>query len=247
MKTLKRYQYLVLQSGSLPLQPDGEKDYSQEHRCDSVLIWPEHQAPSPENAILTDPCFTWKGFEHAEALLKRIKITIEDLKYIFVTHRHGDHMPNFPYKKKFLDFQEEDGHILSDVDTISCPGHAPELRCLRFLSFSEQMVWIVGDAILNERWLKAWGYYWPNLYSQRDIIQSWRSVALILEQADVIIPGHGGQIVVTPDLLQLAIANFPSAEYADKCPEVKTILTRRLKKLEEKEQRRNEKTACQDQ
>lgn len=226
------YQYLILQSGSLPLQPDGEKDFSQEHRCTSILIWPEDQIPSPENAILTDPCFTRKGFEQAEKLLKRLKVTIEELKYIFVTHRHGDHMPRFPYKKEILDFQKEGGHVLSDVTFIPCPGHASDLRCLSFSSSSGHRVFVVGDAILSECWLKVWGYYWPNLYSPSDIIQSWRSVARILEQADVIIPGHGGQIVVSPALLRIVLENFPSAEYADECPEVQTTLAHRMKELQ---------------
>ena len=240
MKASQHYQYLILQIGSLPLNPDGEKDYSQEHRCSSVLVWPENQASTPENTILTDPCFTMQGFERAEKLLERFKVAIENLKYIFVTHRHGDHMPNFPYKKKPLGFQEntEREHILKGVNVVSCPGHAPDLRCLNFLDSSGQRVFVVGDAILNEPWLKAWGYYWPNCYAQADVLQTWMSVARILERADIIIPGHGKQIVVSPALIQTVLNNFPSAEYADKCPEVKTILAQRLKELEVREQQR---------
>ena len=231
------YQYQLLQVGSLPLQPDGERDYSHEHRCTSALIWPEAQLPTPENAILTDPCFTRKGFERGEEFLKRLKVTIEELSYIFVTHRHGDHMPNFLYKKKPLEFQKQKEHVLGGVSFVSCPGHALDLRSLSFPDSSGQRVLVVGDAILNERWLKAWGYYWPNFYTQAEVIQTWQSVARILKQADIIIPGHGGQIIISPTLLQTVLENFPAAEYADECPEVKTILTRRLKELETRDSR----------
>jgi len=37
---------------------------------------------------------------------------------------------------------------------------------------------------LNLKWLQAWSYYWPNFYDVAAIVDTWRSVATILE-ADI--------------------------------------------------------------
>ena len=150
-----RYEWTILQVGELPLRPDNRVDPGAEHRCTSVLIWPEGERP----------------------------------------------------------------------------GHEPSLRALVFPSAAEEQVWIVGDAILDEAWLRAWGYYWPNQYRPPEIVRTWQSVAAILSGADVVVPGHGPPIPVTPELLENLIAGFPTADQPDRCPEVAQALRARLQTL----------------
>lgn len=227
----QRYHELILQQGTLPLCPNKTFDRTIEHRCTSLLIWPEHCPPGSENTILIDPCFTVTGYQEAQKQLKALGLSFNDLGYMFITHRHIDHVLTLPEKKKFPYFQKESTLLLSDIDLVSCPGHAPDLQALVFHSTSNEQVWVVGDAILNLVWLNAWEYYWPNVYTSRQVVQTWNSIAQILSQADVIIPGHGAKIYVTAALLTTLLETFPSAEHADECPEVEPLLRQRQQQL----------------
>ena len=226
----QRYHYIFLQTGSLPLAPDGTQDLSKEHRCSSVLIWPKWTQPSPETAILTDPCFSLKGFGEAKQKLQRLKLPLHTIKHLFITHHHADHLPEFSSKQKLFLFQRGN-FSLPDLSIHPCIGHAPDLQALIFRSTHDEQIWIVGDAILDLEWLKAWGYYWPNMYSPTEIVQTWKSVVDILDHADIIIPGHGGQIFVTAPLIKELLATFPLAKHSEECPELQNILTRRLEQF----------------
>lgn len=227
----QRYHYILLQRGTLPLGPDKSFDLAIEHRCSSVLIWPEGQHPTPDNTILTDPCLTVEGAKYAEKQLIEIGLSLIEIQYIFITHRHGDHRPNFLHKKNFIYFQGGKNDWLPRIDLVPCPGHTIDLQSLVFRSTSDENIWIVGDAILDLAWLKAWEYYWPNFYTPREVVQTWESVAKILSEADVIIPGHGDPIHVTASLVKELLSTFPSAEYAENCRNVERFLNSRLERL----------------
>ena len=81
----------------------------------------------------------------------------------------------------------------------------------------------------------AWQYYWPNVYDVSEIVDTWRSLAKIIETADTVIPGHGPPIEISTDLLQELIDNFPRAEYGSSCPEVTRILSQRLEQLRQRD------------
>ncbi|GAK57490.1 Zn-dependent hydrolases [Candidatus Vecturithrix granuli] len=231
----QRYHGLILQQGTLPLHPNRTFDRTTEHRCTTSLIWPEHSPPGSKNTIIIDPCFTATGYQYAQKQLKTLDISFKDLGYIFITHRHIDHVLTLPEKKKHPYFQKESTLLLPDIDVIPCPGHAPDLQALVFRSTSNEQVWVVGDAILNLRWLNAWQYYWPNVYTSQQVVQTWNSIAQILSQADMIIPGHGEQFYITAALLTTLLETFPSAEYARECPEVEPLLRQRQQQLLEHE------------
>jgi glyoxylase-like metal-dependent hydrolase (beta-lactamase superfamily II) len=92
---------------------------------------------------------------------------------------------------------------------------------------------VSGDAILDEAWLRAWKYYWPNFYQEADILQTWESVAIILTRADTIIPGHGVPFQVTAGLLEHLVHTFDQAEHAEQCPQVFDALQNRLEVLKD--------------
>jgi hypothetical protein len=81
--------------------------------------------------------------------------------------------------------------------------------------------------VLDREWLLAWAYYWPNGYSREEIVQTWRSVAAVL-RADVIVPGHGAPIDVTPELCDELCRGFDRAEHASECGDVRDRIRRRF-------------------
>ncbi|HEX2908964.1 MAG TPA: hypothetical protein VHO69_18975, partial [Phototrophicaceae bacterium] len=182
----------------------------------------------------TDPFFTDRGFAEAVGQLQLLEIGFGSIGYIFVSHYHYDHMPRLPahapqYAFKLLVPGESER--FPDVRAVDLPGHDPFLRALAFTSIAGKRVWVVGDAILNEEWLRAWEYYWPNGYEPDEIMQTWRSTAVVLAEADVILPGHGQPILITPDLLRALAAGFTRAEYAERCPDVLETLHHRLAQI----------------
>jgi glyoxylase-like metal-dependent hydrolase (beta-lactamase superfamily II) len=233
-KLVKRYNYILLQYGTLPLTPGGAHDYSVEHRSTSVLIWLEDEQPSFDNTVLTDPCFTSQGFQYAIAQLEQLNLSFLDIGRFFVTHPHNDHVPNLSHfidRTDFTEFQEGANKALSGIVIALYPGHAPNQQGLIFRSCSDQKMCISGDAILDIEWLKAWRYYWPNGYTTSEIVETWESVGKILSFADRIIPGHGQPIPVTAPLIEDLLVMFPSAEYASECQDVEQILSKRLDQL----------------
>ncbi len=183
--------------------------------------------------MLTDPCFTFRGFQSAQNRLDRLGLSFDDIGRIFVTHPHSDHrlhMPRDAIRRRFPHFDPRDT-AMPGISAVSCPGHSRRLHALVFCAASGE-VWITGDAVLDEEWLRAWGFYWPNGYSPEEIIQTWQSVAMIIKNADVIVPGHGEPFRVTADLVAHLLAGFPHATYADACEyEVSDLLRERLNEL----------------
>ena len=234
----RRYNYVLLQNGTLPLSPEGTYNYSLEHRCTSVIIWPEDEQPSFNNTVAVDPCFTSQGFLYAAEQLEQLHLSFLDIGWVFVTHRHGDHLPNltrFLGYIKYKKFRAGANKAFASISNIRHPGHAPDLRVFAFRPTSRQTVCVTGDAILDERWLKAWRYYWPNGYTIPEIVQTWESVANIISYADLIIPGHGEPIPVTAALVQEVLAMFAHAKHASECQDVEQLLSNRLEQLRAQE------------
>ncbi len=238
-----RYQWLILQNGSLPLRPDGRTE-PLEHVCTSTLIWPAEGEPSPTNSIVVDPCLGPAGFENAVRGLSDMDASFGDVGYCLETHQHYDHVCNLPTARSPLTEDDSDSADmprwvpiargdcmpLPDIELVNCPGHDPDLMALRFDAMDGE-TWIVGDAILDQQWLLAWMFYWPNKYLRDEIVETWRSVAKILKAAQVVIPGHGPPIHVDANLLQTLIERFPKAPYSDDCPDVSETLRDRLQKM----------------
>src|SRR5262245_46070248 len=90
-----RYEFRILQLGSLPLRPDN-RYLRVEHRCTSALIWPAEERPAGGRAWLTDPCFTPSGYREAEKAGAALGIDPAEVGNYFLTHSHADHRPCFP-------------------------------------------------------------------------------------------------------------------------------------------------------
>lgn len=227
---MRQYQWQILQLGGLPLRPDGSYEEQTLYCCTSTLVWPADSAPSPHNTLLTDPCLIGPDYRTSIKTLEAIGHQIPHIGQYFVTHPHFDHVPAYATPEHSLvgkPFFPTD----NSLRLVHCPGHEAMLRAITFHDTEDRHVWIVGDAVLNEVWLRAWGYYWPNGYSPSEVAETWRSVANICAEADIIIPGHGNAIIVTQELLETLIQGFPQASYAADCPEVAEVLAVRLSKF----------------
>lgn len=234
LSTQHFFDWAILQEGRLKIDLTGKRR-SEGGYCTVTAVWPTGEAPSAENTFLVDPCFFQAGlYQQAIGEAQRHGIDLPNLHHVFVTHRHFDHVPTAiggeraRFVSDMIPVQRQPGLAM-----VGLPGHSPDLRALIFRSPPHGEVWIVGDAILEEDWLAAWAYYWPNGYSAAEIVQTWRSLRLILASADVIIPGHGPEIRITPSLLDTMLASFPKADYAEACPEVPDTLRARLAQMQE--------------
>ncbi|NWF71072.1 MAG: hypothetical protein HXY40_18470 [Chloroflexi bacterium] len=226
-----RYHWLVVQQGHLPLRPDHSfAPPLHEHRPTVTLLWPQDTRPQRDNSFLVDPYFTREGYKDALNTLKAQHIRLSDIGAYFSTHQHFDHTLRLPAGVPTPDWRPLT-HIPLGIRAVPCPGHAPELRALAFSALDGARVWVVSDAILDEQWLRAWRCYWPNGYTPEAIAQTWRSLAVILAAADVIVPGHGAPFAVSAALLDALIADFPYAEHTQDCPEVADALRQRLAAL----------------
>jgi glyoxylase-like metal-dependent hydrolase (beta-lactamase superfamily II) len=226
---MQRFNWLVVQEGQLPLRPD-HRFASVEHRPTITLIWREGERPNRENSFLVDPYFTSKGYLAAQRILQAANIRLFELGAYFVTHPHYDHLLSLPIDipvDRFTQLQTPP----DDICAVPCPGHAAELQALTFTSAKDERVWVVSDAILDDEWLRAWGYYYPNRYSDDEIVETWCSIGRIFAEADVIVPGHGAPIQVNRALVETLIAGFPNAKVSSACPEVLEALNKRLASL----------------
>ncbi len=241
-----QYQWAILQDGQLPLKVDGRVTLEQ-HLCTVTLIWPRRVAPSPSNSLIVDPCFSANTVVAADARLQQLNTSLDRIGYFFETHGHFDHkirLPRATTRDKKLGWRRRrspiwkswsgESGVFPDVDILACPGHAADLQAI-FFRGRRGVVCVASDAILSRQWLLAWQYYWPNVYDASEIVDTWRSLAKIIETADTVIPGHGPPIEISPDLLQELIDNFPRAEYGSSCPQVTRILSQRLEQLRQRD------------
>ena len=179
----------------------GEEDAKSYRRalCTSTLI------ETPQGArILVDPAVS--GAALAQVLDERCGLRPEAVDYVYVTHRHGDHYAGMadlpravwlaapgdageirralpqPAKRIFAAGAE----IVPGVQVLPLPGHTPGLAGLLFAS-EDGMVAVAGDSVMTRDFFKDRRGY----YNSADFAASARSIDLLMEKADIVVPGHG--------------------------------------------------------
>ena len=179
----------------------GEEDAKSYRRalCTSTLI------ETPQGArILVDPAVS--GAALAQVLDERCGLRPEAVDYVYVTHRHGDHyvgMTNLP-RAVWLAAPGDAGEIrralpqhakrifaagaeiVPGVQVLPLPGHTPGLAGLLFAS-EDGMVAVAGDSVMTRDFFKDRRGY----YNSADFAASARSIDLLMEKADIVVPGHG--------------------------------------------------------
>ena len=179
----------------------GEEDAKSYRRalCTSTLI------ETPQGArILVDPAVS--GAALAQVLDERCGLRPEAVDYVYVTPRHGDHyvgMADLP-RAVWLAAPGDAGEIrralpqhakrifaagaeiVPGVQVLPLPGHTPGLAGLLFAS-EDGMVAVAGDSVMTRDFFKDRRGY----YNSADFAASARSIDLLMEKADIVVPGHG--------------------------------------------------------
>ena len=179
----------------------GEEDAKSYRRalCTSTLI------ETPQGArILVDPAVSEAAL--AQVLDERCGLRPEAVDYVYVTHRHGDHyvgMADLPravwlaapgdageirralpqHADRIFDAGAE---IVPGVQVLPLPRHTPGLAGLLFAS-EDGMVAVAGDSVMTRDFFKDRRGY----YNSADFAASARSIDLLMEKADIVVPGHG--------------------------------------------------------
>lgn len=179
----------------------GEEDAKSYRRalCTSTLIETTQGA-----RILVDPAVS--GAALAQVLDERCGLRPEAVDYVYVTHRHGDHyvgMADLP-RAVWLAAPGDAGEIrralpqhakrifaagaeiVPGVQVLPLPGHTPGLAGLLFAS-EDGMVAVAGDSVMTRDFFKDRRGY----YNSADFAASARSIDLLMEKADIVVPGHG--------------------------------------------------------
>tara|TARA_Y100000310_G_scaffold315307_1_gene365683 strand:+ start:160 stop:732 length:573 start_codon:yes stop_codon:yes gene_type:complete len=151
--------------------------------------------------MLVDPG-TVKDQKLIVKALKKEKLKVSDINYVFITHSHMDHYRNigmFP-KAKALDFYgiwEKDTVIewkekfTENIEIVKTPGH-DRTGITLFVKTEKGIVGVCGDV------------FWKENFPEKDLYASDReklkkSRELVVEKADFIVPGHEGIFKVEKD------------------------------------------------
>ena len=179
----------------------GEEDAKSYRRalCTSTLI------ETPQGArILVDPAVS--GAALAQVLDERCGLRPEAIDYVYVTHRHGDHyvgmadMPRAVWLAAPGDAGEirralpqhakrifaAGAEIVPGVQVLPLPGHTPGLAGLLFAS-EDGMVAVAGDSVMTRDFFKDR----RGDYNSAEFAAFARSIDLLMEKADIVVPGHG--------------------------------------------------------
>lgn len=157
-----------------------------------------------DKKIITDPGCNRKALLKA---LKKEGLTTDDINYVFLSHRHPDHvlLAGIFEKAKYITFDtnllydndvllEFDKHILGeDIEIINAPGHVFEHLAL-LVNTSEGKVAIAGDVIWwldKEKQVFDINQKDHNQAVDMDVETLVESRKKLINKANYIIPGHG--------------------------------------------------------
>lgn len=209
-----KYKFRILQTGSIPLNFQGKINTALKHRATSTLVYREINNKIDKSFLLiVDPAWVLKSeMTKAEDRIKDLQITLKDINHLFLTHSHYDHrcgLKNLAKEKSNLMRMIHSKYLIESginkIEIIQTPGHSYDSRAL--IIHSKKRTAIVGDAVINYEYLMQWGYYYPNQYKPNEISETRQTMKKLIENNDVIIPGHGSAISVDDNLRQ-KLRNF---------------------------------------
>lgn len=121
--------------------------------------------------------------------LETLGIRPSDVDLLVSTHPHGDHTGNdelfISAKRLSLPAGEASMNIDQGVSLVSTPGHTPDSVSV-FVEAEERYA-IAGDAMPTEDNYRKW--LPPGIHYDRDVALA--SMRMIVDFADIVIPGHG--------------------------------------------------------
>ncbi len=203
-----RFEWLVLTIGHLSANKFwGETERQRGPLCTSTLLH------TPAGLLLVDPSV--HPPQVPDLLGDQAGIRPEDVRYVFVTHFHGDHrfgLEAFP-RATWLIGEPEMAYVrargnaaelallerlqpagsepVPGLRTLFTPGHTPGLTSLVF-PWRGRRVAVAGDAVMTEDHFRAREGH----TNSTDFAQASASIELLAREADVVIPGHGNAFAV---------------------------------------------------
>ena len=153
--------------------------------------------------LLVDPPIADRERMAAE-LDRRTGLKISDIDAVFVTHEHGDHWAGlelFPGATWYAapavaeaihavsrcakPLQAAVGRMFDLVELVPTPGHTASHHSLRFDCEGLSVV-VAGDAVMTrDFWAERRGFF-----NSADAAQASRTMELLAQMADAIVPGH---------------------------------------------------------
>lgn len=141
--------------------------------------------------------------------LRDAEVAPDDIDVVFVTHWHNDHSGNLSVFKRAqymasklllerlgldsfsgLDDQAE---IANGVKVLFTPGHTVDHASVvveTLLGGVRSRVAIAGDAVISHSYFQS-GRIWQYNSDFHDVASARKSILRVVEQSDIIIPGHG--------------------------------------------------------
>jgi glyoxylase-like metal-dependent hydrolase (beta-lactamase superfamily II) len=145
-------------------------------------------------------------------------INPSDITKVFITHFHKDHYGGIEYLKNAkwychhlarVDFDgvmdnfnslNDGDQIIPNTVVIHTPGHTQGHSSILWTTENKTVrVAICGDAIINLAWLQS-GYIWRFNSDFFDVEATKKSLRSLLNESDIIIPGHGQPFFITKRL-----------------------------------------------
>ena len=128
--------------------------------------------------------------------LKQENLSTNDIDYVGITHSHVDHYKNisFFHNARIIDYWGEwkndyffekkpEGNITDNISILKTPGHSSDSISF-IVTTKKEVIAVCGDVF----WFKN-GPKFDSLAENHTELN--RSRQLILDKADLIIPGHG--------------------------------------------------------
>lgn len=164
--------------------------------------------------IVVDP--SWPPEQMAEILDRRRGIGPDDIDFVFLTHRHGDHWAGLEVfesarrlmaeRELELWREEEAGResaisgsfhpaeklLPRGIELIPSPGHTPGHASLRLEAGGLRVV-IAGDAVMTREFFEADEPF----HNAVNMEQAVESIRLVRREADIIVPGHDNCFLVS--------------------------------------------------
>ncbi len=157
-----------------------------------------------------------------KAMLALHGLSPQEVTKVFVTHCHGDHVGGIEFfsrarwychhparvdlpeglQSKFIGVQAGD-ELLPRAVVLHTPGHTAWHCSVLWTDPARKIrIAICGDAIINLAWLQS-GLIWRWNSDFAGVEPALESIGKLLQQADLLIPGHGQPFFATPRLLRL--------------------------------------------
>lgn len=176
--------------------------------CTSTMVRGKHENGEPF-VLLIDPTLRGNPEDYYFDINRRTGLSPSDITHCYVTHSHYDHQAGLAYfpdavwcaakpvaeelrDSSYIDGTRVigvEGEFLPGVGTIPLPGHTAHLHGAAFWG-DERRVVVAGDAVMTrDHYINRTSMF------ETDTVLAAKTIEMLEETADIIVPGHDNLIV----------------------------------------------------